>query len=156
MAPVSWAGTLMGFKQGSAESNERPFTSSRAHVLNLCTVHASKLPIVRNIMDTMQAVSGVQVLCQVPSRVRRTIREQCCCKGRDGQKIKAKGSLWNTLGISCQLFGCVYHLISSRSLNFYWLLTMYRSSTKNRTIVRDIRQQALTIFNKHHCLCKCN
>jgi len=29
----------------------------RAHVLNLCIVHASKLPIVRNIMDTMQAVS---------------------------------------------------------------------------------------------------
>lgn len=29
----------------------------RAHVLNLCIVHASKLPVVRNIMDTMQAVS---------------------------------------------------------------------------------------------------
>jgi len=29
----------------------------RAHVLNVCIVHASKLPIVRNIMDTMQAVS---------------------------------------------------------------------------------------------------
>lgn len=29
----------------------------RAHVLNLCIVHDSKLPIVRNIMDTMQAVS---------------------------------------------------------------------------------------------------
>lgn len=28
-----------------------------AHVLNLCIVHDSKLPIVRNIMDTMQAVS---------------------------------------------------------------------------------------------------
>jgi len=29
----------------------------RAHVLNLCIVHASNLPIVRNIMDIMQAVS---------------------------------------------------------------------------------------------------
>ena len=29
----------------------------RAHGLNLCIAHASKLPIVRNIMDTMQAVS---------------------------------------------------------------------------------------------------
>lgn len=29
----------------------------RAHVLDLCIVHDSKLPIVRNIMDTMQAVS---------------------------------------------------------------------------------------------------
>lgn len=57
----------------------------RAHVLNLCIVHASKLPIVRNIMDTMQAVSlafKFSAKCQVPS-----------CKGKDGQKIKAKDSL---------------------------------------------------------------
>ncbi|XP_068678401.1 52 kDa repressor of the inhibitor of the protein kinase-like [Montipora foliosa] len=29
----------------------------RAHVLNLCIVHSSKLPLIRNIMDTMQEVS---------------------------------------------------------------------------------------------------
>ena len=29
----------------------------RAHVLNLCIVHASKISLVRNIMDTMQSVS---------------------------------------------------------------------------------------------------
>lgn len=29
----------------------------RAHVLNLCIVHDSKIPLVRNIMDTMQSVS---------------------------------------------------------------------------------------------------
>ena len=29
----------------------------RPHVLNLCIVHASKLPLVRNIMDTMQEVT---------------------------------------------------------------------------------------------------
>lgn len=29
----------------------------RAHVLNLCIVHGSKIPLVRNIMDTMQSVS---------------------------------------------------------------------------------------------------
>ena len=29
----------------------------RPHVLNLCIVHASKLPLVKNIMDTMQEVT---------------------------------------------------------------------------------------------------
>lgn len=52
----------------------------RAHVLNLCIVHASKLPVVRNVMDTMQAVS-------------LAAGKQRCCKRRDGQKIKAEGSL---------------------------------------------------------------
>lgn len=39
----------------------------RPHVLNLCIVHASKLPLVRNIMDTMQEVtwplSSLQNVC---------------------------------------------------------------------------------------------
>ena len=33
------------------------YIQCHAHVLNLCIVHASKLPIVRNVIDTMQAVS---------------------------------------------------------------------------------------------------
>ena len=33
------------------------YVHCRAHVLNLCIVHASKLPLVRNIMDTMQEVT---------------------------------------------------------------------------------------------------
>ena len=32
------------------------YVHCRPHVLNLCIVHASKLPLVRNIMDTMQEV----------------------------------------------------------------------------------------------------
>ena len=33
------------------------YVHSRPHVLNLCIVHALKLPLVRNIMDTMQEVT---------------------------------------------------------------------------------------------------
>ena len=33
------------------------YVHCRPHVLNLCIVHASKLPLVRNIMDTMQEVT---------------------------------------------------------------------------------------------------
>ena len=33
------------------------YVHCRPHVLNLCIVHASKLPLVRNIIDTMQGVT---------------------------------------------------------------------------------------------------
>ena len=33
------------------------YVHCRPHVLNLCIVHASKLPLVRNIMNTMQEVT---------------------------------------------------------------------------------------------------
>ena len=43
------------------------YVHCRPHVLNLCIVHASKLPLVRNIMDTMQEVtwplSSLQNVC---------------------------------------------------------------------------------------------
>lgn len=39
------------------ENPKAVYIHCRAHVLNLCIVHSSKLPLVRNIMDTMQDVS---------------------------------------------------------------------------------------------------
>ena len=49
---------ISGVQQRICRVNPKAvYIHCRAHVLNLCIVHDSKLPIVRNIMDTMQAVS---------------------------------------------------------------------------------------------------
>ena len=89
------SGHINGVQAGVRRVNPKAvYIHCRAHVLNLCIVHASKLPIVRNIMYTMQAVSlAFKFSVKRLLVFRRTVREQCCCKGRDGQKIKAKGSL---------------------------------------------------------------
>ena len=44
----------------NTDSSSNPnaiYVHCRPHVLNLCIVHASKLPLTRNIMDTMQEVT---------------------------------------------------------------------------------------------------
>ena len=46
----------MEFKQEFLESTQRLYIC-HAHVLNLCIVHTSKIPLVRNVMDTMKSVS---------------------------------------------------------------------------------------------------
>ncbi len=47
----------MGFKQGFRVNPKIVYIHCLTHVLNPCIVHASKLPIIRDIMDTMQVVS---------------------------------------------------------------------------------------------------
>lgn len=52
------SGHVNGVQARIRRQNEKAvYIHCRAHVLNLCIVHSSKLPLIRNIMDTMQEVA---------------------------------------------------------------------------------------------------
>jgi hypothetical protein len=49
---------ILHFAAKQIQNNPKAaYVYCRPHVLNLCIVHASKIPLVRNIMDTMQKVT---------------------------------------------------------------------------------------------------
>lgn len=52
------SGHVSGVQTRIRQVNPNPvYVHCRPHILNLCIVHASKLPLARNIMDTMQEVT---------------------------------------------------------------------------------------------------
>ena len=84
------------------QNRKAVYIHCRAHVLNLCIVHSSKLPLIRNMKGvcdqeyhgySSRSCVGFQVLSQKGARFRRTAHEQRRGLGGDGKAFEAESSL---------------------------------------------------------------